>query len=309
MRRFRTAFTLIELLVVIAVIGVLIALLLPAVQRVRESANRTRCGNNLRQMGLGALHHESTHGFFPTGGWGWLWIGDPDRGPDKKQPGGWVYNILPHVEQTALYQMGQGKSDSEKKTINKERMKIPLNIFNCPTRRTGGPFPNPWNVYYKNADNPLKELARTDYAANVGDQSQNEFSGGPSSLVEGDTTYNWKVFGDCSGVMFARSEIRFSHITHGSANTLLVGEKYLRPEYYLTGQDGSDNESMYVGMDNDTSRVTYLPPLHDKPGETWTTRFGSAHSVGLNMAYCDGSVHFLNYSIDPQVFKKSGNRK
>src|SRR5262249_13196010 len=152
-----------------------------------------------------------------------------------------------------------GLSDGEKAVINKERVKHPLSVYNCPSRRSGGPYPNAWGIYYKNAANPLTELARTDYACNAGDQSSNEFGPGPNTLTQGDTTYNWPDSYQYTGVIFVRSQVRFSDITNGSSNTFIFGEKYLNPVNYLTGNDPGDNESMYVGMDNDTNRVTYYP--------------------------------------------------
>jgi prepilin-type N-terminal cleavage/methylation domain-containing protein len=103
----RDAVTLVELLVVIAVIGVLVGLLLPAVQAARETARRLHCKNNLKQLGEAmALHHEA-YCRFPSGGWGWLWVGDPDRGTGPDQPGGCVYNVLAYLEQQSLREVGK----------------------------------------------------------------------------------------------------------------------------------------------------------------------------------------------------------
>jgi prepilin-type N-terminal cleavage/methylation domain-containing protein len=137
-----SGFTLIELLVVIAITGVLAGLLLSALEMVREASNRAKCSENLRQIGLACLHHESVNGRFPTGGWGWSWVGDPDEGSDQKQPGGWIFNILPFVEQDALYRLGSGLTGDQKMQANSQRIAKPLPLFNCPSRRRGGPYPN-----------------------------------------------------------------------------------------------------------------------------------------------------------------------
>src|SRR5450830_967344 len=110
------AFTLVELLLVITIIGILIALLLPAVQAAREAAWQTQCRNNLKQLALGCLNHESLTKRFPTNGLGFAWTGDADRGTDWRQPGGWIYNILPYIEQQTMHDLGLGEAQGPKYT-------------------------------------------------------------------------------------------------------------------------------------------------------------------------------------------------
>ena len=107
-RQQSSGFTLIELLVVIAIIGILIALLLPAVQAAREAARAAKCSSQVKQLATACLTHADTHGHLPAGGWGWRWAGDPDRGFGQRQPGGWMYNILPFIELDAIHELGAG---------------------------------------------------------------------------------------------------------------------------------------------------------------------------------------------------------
>ncbi len=130
-------FTLVELLVVITIIGILIALLLPAVQAAREAARRVQCSNNLKQLALGSLNHEMANKCLPTGGWGLNWVGDPDRGFGRQQPGGWVYSVLPYIEQPELHDLGIGAATlANGVNACKRRITTPLPGLICPTRRT-----------------------------------------------------------------------------------------------------------------------------------------------------------------------------
>jgi prepilin-type N-terminal cleavage/methylation domain-containing protein/prepilin-type processing-associated H-X9-DG protein len=311
----RGGFTLIELLVVIAIIAILIGLLIPAVQKVREAATRSQCQNNLHQIGVAAHNCHSVTGRLPSGGWGWDWVGDPDRGFGPAQPGGWVYNLLPFMEQENLRNLGKNAPDmATKAAALSQLLQTPIITFNCPTRRDGGPFANGrgsegYHVGFGAAVTDVNPptLARTDYAACSGDQGADEFSAGPTSLTQ-ESTYGWPAEGTYRGVVYVRSAIRFLDIRNGSSNVYLVGEKYLNVNNYRTGQDPGDNESMYVGYDNDVNRCTASPPMQDMPGTADTFRFGSAHPGGVNMLYCDGSVRIVEYGVDPAVHLAAGRR-
>jgi len=315
--RIVRGFTLVELLVVITIIGILIALLLPAVQSAREAARRLQCSNNLKQIGLAMLNHQAARGHYPTGGWGSQWVGDPDRGFGKRQPGGWVYNILPYLEQEALHQLGVGKDPAPKATDAAIVTGTPLAVMNCPSRRRPIPYPiggvsgEPPGHNAYNADD-VSMVAKCDYAANSGHNMCHPR--GPSSLEHGDTTYGWpcdSVPSADRGICHIRSEVTVASVRDGTSNTYMVGEKYLNPDLYTTGQGSGNNQSMYQGQDPDVVRYprTDQLPKQDRPGNSSYYCFGSAHAGGCNFALCDGSVRPISYSIDKDIHYRLGNRR
>jgi len=328
--RQRRGFTLVELLVVIAIIGILIGLLLPAVQSARESGRIATCCNNLKQIGYAMQHHETDHGTFPAGGWGWGWVGDADRGTGLAQPGGWIYNSLSYMELGNLHDLGMGldpagtnPTSSLKKTANSQRVSTPLSAFICPTRRAVALYPF---TSYDTANYSRDAMvAKTDYAANGGDVYASPDALGiwpsncynnacgppPSSIPNSDalTQLNFQVmnFGP-TGIVCALKMTSAAEITDGLANTYLVAEKYLQPELYLNGVDLGDNETLYIGDNEDITRYTYLAPLRDRRGLNNYLIFGSAHVNGFNACMCDVSVHSISYAIDPTVHRYLGNK-
>ena len=288
-------FTLVELLVVITIIGILVALLLPAVQAAREAARQAQCRNHLKQIGLAAHLSVEKFGHFPTGGCYWFSVGDPDLGAGPKQPGGWVYNILPYMEQMALYQLGAQATPAGKLAAAGQRVQTPLSWMMCPTRRTPVLYPNYLHRTYDGVSPAM--LARGDYAANTGD--------GDDSQRYGKTTY---VF---SGVCWSGSAITPADITDGLSNTYFGGEKSLDVDYYSNGYSGGDDDEQYNGDNYDVLRSTKNPDyplLLDRTGYDNCQCFGSAHADVCNMVFCDGSVRGVSYSIDPEVHRRFGNR-
>lgn len=299
-RADRSGFTLIELLVVIAIIAILIALLLPAVQQAREAARRTQCRNHLKNLALAWHNHHDAHGHLPSGGWGYLWVGDPDLGPGKEQPGGWFYAILPYIDQQAVYDLPGTP------TGNAERIQVVQPLAYCPSRRGPGLYPS---LFPMRESNPVPSVARTDYAANSGEGTRNEYIAGPRTVAEGlSPTFPWPNTSNLNGVCFQRSELSFRDITDGPSNTYLLGERYLNPDHYASGRSGCDNECLYTGFNCDIHRAGTASPARDRRGFGSVTRFGSIHAGGFHMAFCDGRVRQISYNIDLTTHRRLSNR-
>jgi len=267
----------------------------------------------LKQIGLACLNHESAQGHLPAGGWGWAWVGDPDQGFGKLQPGGWPYNCLPFMEQQALHETGKGQDFNTKRTTFRTMVSTPLTAFNCPTRRRAIAYPT--YIACVNVEiSPSLSVGRTDYGGNCGINTYVPHNGGPSDLASG---ANWPVE-DYRGIFAQCSTTAIADIKDGTSNTVMVGEKYLNPDSYATGLDGADNESLYVGNDNDVSRIAWYDPsnpaacrgpMQDRAGIASADHFGSAHGGACNFLFCDGSVHSVSYSVDILTFTYAIDRK
>jgi prepilin-type N-terminal cleavage/methylation domain-containing protein len=315
-------FTLVELLVVITIIGILVSLLLPAVQSARESAHAAQCQNNLRQFGVAALNHERAKGYFPSGGWGSAWVGDPDQGFGYKQPGNWAFSLLPYMEQTTIWSLGQKQSTSAKPAYLAQQVTVVIPSFYCPSGRQPDVYPytattQPANTTSLSGVNVLK----IDYAINAGDYPYPTVPFlGPSSISAGLVPTYWTLSipstAKLSGVSFLHSQIKIAHITDGTSNTYLIGEKYVDPNQSTAGTDPGDTETAMTGFDENTFRygasagsdATATPPRPETRNQTFVAGWGSIHPTMCHFVFCDGSVHDISFSIDPVTHRRLSNR-
>jgi prepilin-type N-terminal cleavage/methylation domain-containing protein len=285
----RRAFTLIELLVVIAIIGVLIGLLLPAVQQIREAAARTQCQNNLKQIGLAFHGHHDVYGAFPTGGISWQadrgWTGN---GPAlyRTQGWGWGYQILPFIEQQNLWMVPPGTLPADAThgpTGDIAVASTPVKTYICPSLRGPTVFP-----YSKGGWSPtVGQRAMCDYVGNGG-------------------TSNGSLDGPIVPTGYV---VNFATISNGTSNVLLVGDKYLDRATATLQSDCNDDQGWTDGWDNDIVCFadgpgvgTVFPPQPDGSAGTCGFYFGGPHPAGMQAVLCDGSVRSVSYSVNTTAF-------
>ena len=304
LRRGRCGFTLIELLVVIAIIGVLIALLLPAVQKVRETANRTKCKNNLKEIGLAFLNHATQRGIFPPGGRdgnpppNYASAGNPHV--NDRQTGGWGFNILPYIEGDIAYRGGSG--DTTAKCV-RTAVGVVNQVYFCPSRRL------PMTIVYTSPPSPANFLTEMPNGS-ASEKVVTCLCDYAASNLDG-TGIVRKTYDNPQNL------VRMVDVTNGLSNTLAVAEKRMELAKLAAGQEcEDDNQGYSVGYDEDTVRYTAdskRPPAPDYWGnvkdyhDVGNQAFGSSHQGIFQAAFADGSVHAVSYSINFATFKAMGD--
>lgn len=304
----RKAFTLVELLVVIAIIAMLVTLLLPAVQSAREAARANTCRNNLKQLGLAVLNHESAHSHLPAGGWRWDWTGDADRGFGEDQPGTWSFNILPFMESTNAWKLTSDGDAAEISTQQKRNaadlQQLGIQTFHCPSRREAIAYSQ--SASWQNS-NSVNKTIRGDYAACGGDAWQ--------SGAEPHMKFDWTPGRDVGhGIVSQASTIKLKQVVDGTSKTYLIGEKFAEPDLYTLPARSEHHGHWSYDWGNIRLASPAQLPWRDRNlgtdggSEAGIHHFGGPHAGGFQVVLCDGSVHSVSFSLERAVHHAYGVR-
>jgi type II secretory pathway pseudopilin PulG len=308
---------LIELLVVIAIIAILIGLLLPAVQKVREAAARMKCQNNLKQIGLAAHNYLSTYGYFPTAGAQSAAFGDTSLPNPGFEIQGWGVQLLPYIEQGPLYNYSQNNNaNTWNATLGKAPVEVPVPIYNCPSRSNRKSAPASWGSVYAMGDyaGVMTEWG-FEYQDNRGPNANepNTFKG---IIVKGG-----HVRKDNPALTQKYGTVTVEAITDGSSNTLMFMEKAVNSRFYqptaTPNWDWWEVPGWAHNADWPNMRLigNWIPLLADSqdrrtaPGfpSTWVDSttgksqefgFGSPHTGIVNAVFGDGSVHSVKMTAN-----------
>jgi prepilin-type N-terminal cleavage/methylation domain-containing protein len=310
-RRHRRGFTLIELLVVIAIIAILIGLLLPAVQKVREAAARSQCQNNLKQIGLALHNHESTYGYFPTAGAQSQAL-DYGNISHPSPVWGWAAQILPYIEQDNLYRFVQQGPFTWQAALGKPPVEIVVKTYNCPSRSNRVSVPASWGSVYAMND---YAGVRTEWLTNGEDwrttvaPSDNTVQGFRGIITKG---YHYRTNPTSASVTYGT--VKAVNVTDGTSNTIAIAEKAVSSRQYnprvwdwweLPGwAHGADWPNMrlagnWIDIQPDTKfpRISWTGGQGGDANWFWEPGFGSAHPGQFMAVFGDGSVKGISMSI------------
>lgn len=294
----RHGLALLELLVYFAIVGVLVSLLLVAVQRTRESARQVACISNLRQIAIASDLYLTRTGHFVSNGWGFNWGPDHSRGLGPTQPAGWIYQLAFGLDPAAAESFSRSSSSDQPHPY--------LVIVRCPTRP--GPHFGPVGSRLSPINYVRSQTApKTDYAINEGDYVTRTLGGPASDDPSVITQYDWSRGSLATGISSQRSRVRPAMVLDGLSHTYLVGEKHVFRDAYYSGEDPGYDQSCWSGVDLDLNRWTNTAPIPDH----WHSRgrqFGSAHPGVWHITFCDGSVRKFTFDIDVRVHQMHGHR-